>query len=279
MSAEVLEVESSDERFTAWMRGNLDRAAEHFRVRVAGEPVFGWRLRTISAPATGPAGDRWLRVESARPEWAGGQNWRGNSDAAELPARIPRPTVLGVTEWDSDGRRQRAELSTREPGLAPSSTDVLRAEIDISDGWWRDLRAALDQLRQVDTERVHVDQAGVSAQAEAAFSADLVVQRWETVHGDLHWTNLLAPRLVILDWESWGRGPVGTDAASLLCHSLLVPAVADRVRDTFADLLDTPDGRTAQRAVVAWMLARISHGDYPDMEQPLRDHSARLTAH
>lgn len=37
----ALEVESSDERFTTWMRDNLKRAAEHFGLRVVGEPVLG----------------------------------------------------------------------------------------------------------------------------------------------------------------------------------------------------------------------------------------------
>ncbi|MGH3832986.1 MAG: phosphotransferase [Pseudonocardiaceae bacterium] len=46
----------------------------------------------------------------------------------------------------------------------------------------------------------------------------LQINHWQTVHGDLHWGNLLQPRLGILDWETWGQGPAGTDIATLYCY-------------------------------------------------------------
>lgn len=46
----------------------------------------------------------------------------------------------------------------------------------------------------------------------------------------------------------WGRGLAGTDIATLLLYSLLVPEITQRVHATFADLLDTQAGRTAQLA-------------------------------
>ncbi|WP_146134754.1 phosphotransferase [Actinopolyspora mortivallis] len=63
---------------------------------------------------------------------------------------------------------------------------------------------------------------------------------WETVHGDLHWANLLRPELGLLDWSLWGRGPAGTDAATLYCYSLLAPRTAATVWHTFVDVLDAP---------------------------------------
>lgn len=43
-------VAEADALFCEWMRGNLDHAAAHFGLTLTGEPVFGWRLRTIGAP-------------------------------------------------------------------------------------------------------------------------------------------------------------------------------------------------------------------------------------
>jgi hypothetical protein len=269
-----LEMESSDERFQEWMRGNLDHAAGHFGLAVCGEPVFGWRLRTIGARAAGPDGQRWLRVVSDYPEWASGDGWTGNTDANVLTVQA-KPRVLDVLEW-TEGRVQRAEMMTLLPGRTVSPTDVLRHAVDLPASWWADLRRSIDQLRVAGTERVNADQELITKRALDAFGEDLRIDRWETVHGDLHWSNRLAPHLGILDWELWGRGPAGTDAASLLCHSLLVPAVAERVHATFADVLDTPTGRTAQRAVVARMLARVGGGDYPEMDKPLGRHAAVL---
>jgi len=116
---------------------------------------------------------------------------------------------------------------------------------------------------------VYTDQARISERTRDAFGAELHVGQWETVHGDLHWENLLAPQLGLLDWELGGRGPAGTDAATLLLHSLLVPTVAKRVHATFGDLLDTDAGQTAQLAVAARLLSRIAGGDYAELTELL----------
>ncbi len=111
----------------------------------------------------------------------------------------------------------------------------------------------------------------------AAFSdsTDVRVERWETIHGDLHWANLLTP-MGILDWELWGRGPAGTDAATLYCYSLAEPAVAQKVRDHVGDILDTSDGCRAQLYVVARLLHRANLGDHPHLVAPLRRHAEHL---
>lgn len=102
----------ADARFIEWMQLNLQQAAEHFDLKVTGEPTFGCRLRTMGAQATGPGGTRWLRVVSEFPEWASGDTWSGNTDAEALPP-IPRPHVIDVLEWTEAGwRRQRAEVMT-----------------------------------------------------------------------------------------------------------------------------------------------------------------------
>lgn len=97
------------------------------------------------------------------------------------------------------------------------------------------------------------------------------MHQWATIHGDLHWNNLLMPDFGLLDWELWGRGPAGTDAATLYCYSLLVPEMARTVRENFADILDTPAGQVAQIYVAARLLSRADQ-DYPDLTDPLRAH-------
>jgi aminoglycoside phosphotransferase (APT) family kinase protein len=77
------------------------------------------------------------------------------------------------------------------------------------------------------------------------------------VHGDLHWNNLLRPELGVLDWEGWGRGPAGTDAATLLHASVLAPATYRVVRSVFAEVLDSPTGRVAQLYAAARLLHRV----------------------
>lgn len=267
-----------DATFRNFQRYNLGRAAEHFGVTVTGSPSFGWRLRSIGAPVASEHGVSWLRVVSEEPQWAQGYAWTGNVDANTI-TNIVKPRVLDVFEWsERNWRNQRAELMTLVPGEPCSSTDVLRAPLNVPDVWWTELRASLDALAATPTERTHADQARVTDRVRGRFGdgVDTTVVRWATVHGDLHWSNLMRPRLGVLDWELWGAAPAGTDAATLLCYSLLLPEVAEQVRAMFADLLDSRTGRVAQLYVVARLLRRIDGGDYPELAEPLAAHARDL---
>lgn len=267
-----------DATFRNFQRHNVGRAAERFAVTVTGPPSFGWRLRSIGVPATGAHGPCWLRVVSEEPQWAQGYAWTGNVDANTI-TNVVKPRVIDVVEWsEHDWRSQRAELMTLVPGEPCSPTDVLRAPSDVPAEWWSDLRRSLDALAVTPTERVHADQTRVNERVRRRFGdhVDTVVTRWTTAHGDLHWANLLRPRLGVLDWELWGTAPAGTDAATLLCYGLLVPEVVGQVRDRFADVLDSPSGRVAQLYVVARLLRRIDGGDYPELAEPLAAHARTL---
>ncbi|EDY48845.1 hypothetical protein [Streptomyces clavuligerus] len=258
------------------MRQNLDRAAAHFGLTVTGEPGFGWRDRSISAPTHSPDGPRWLRVVSEQTQWAHGHGWTGNTDANALEG-LPKPHVLGIYEWDeADWRRQRAEVMTLMPGTPCSPTDTAPPGLDPPSTWWTDLRQALQHLAATTTDRISTDQDKIDHRVRAAFGEDVEIRidRWETVHGDLHWANLLSP-LTILDWELWGRGPAGTDPATLYCYSLTNPALAQRVREHFP-VLDTPDGHRAQLYAAARLLHRAQLGDHPHLGPPLKDHAQRL---
>lgn len=265
----------ADAHFNEWMRSNLLIAARHFGLRTSGEPVFGWRLRSIGSATHNDHGSCWLRVVSQEREWASGDPWTGTVQANAITG-IPKPRLLDVFEWD-DGRRQRAELTTLMPGKPCATSDVLRSQPELSSVWWTELGRTLDVLARVDTDRVHCDQQQVTSRIQNRFGSSINtnVGHWETVHGDLHWSNLMNP-FAVLDWELWGRGPAGTDAATLLCYSLLVPETVAAIREHFGDTLDTPTGRVAQLNVAARLLRRADDGDFPDLAVPLTDHTNQL---
>ncbi|MCD9142936.1 hypothetical protein [Streptomyces albireticuli] len=100
---------------------------------------------------------------------------------------------------------------------------------------------------------------------------------WTTAHGDLHWANLTAPGLRILDWEAWGRAPHGYDQATLYAYSLLQPATAARVRAAFPEL-DAPHTWTGQAVIAAELLQTLTRGDNHDLAGPLRAWACRLRA-
>lgn len=269
--------ELADQRHRDHMRVLLDEAAEGFGLELAGEVVFGWRDRTIGAPARGPHGDLWVRVTTEFPRWAYGKFWNGNADASAVTG-IPRPEVIEVAEWDDTPRRVRAEVATLLPGRVCSPTSYLHGRPQVGSDWWASLRGSLDRLAQVDTERVAVGQEAITRRLVVFFgeAIDPTVTSWCTAHADLHWNNLLGPDLGILDWESWGTGPAGPDAATLYCHSLTHPETAKQVHRVFGDQLDTPDGVRAQLFVITRLLLRIEHGDGLGPASLLHDHARLL---
>lgn len=267
-----------DAVFRNFQRHNLGRAAEHFGLTITGPPSFGWRLRSIRAPMVGPLGECWLRVVSEEPQWAQGYAWTGNVDANAI-GYIAKPRVLDVFEWpERDWRIQRAEVMTKVAGEPCSPTDVLRASLDVPAAWWSDLRRSLDALAVISTDRTHADQARVTDRVRRRIgnTVDTTATQWATAHGDLHWSNVMRPRFGVLDWELWGTAPAGTDAATLMCYSLLMPEITQRVHAMFGDVLDTATGRVAQLYVVACLLRRVDGGDHPDLAEPLARHADSL---
>lgn len=264
------DLSEADARFRQWMHDNLSHAAGHFGLTVTGAPQLGWLDRSISAPVQAADRQLWLRVVSEDEQWTGGEFWTGNLDA-NVFTTLSKPRVLDVYEWE-EWRRQRAELMTLAPGSPCSPTDTLRRPIDLPDQWWTQLRGTIEAVATTPTDRINADQALVTGRIQQYFgnSVNPAVRHWETVHGDLHWANLMAPDFCVLDWELWGRGPAGTDAATLLCHSLLVPDTAARVRDTFADMLSTDAGQLALLYVAARLLHRVDKGDHPELATPLK---------
>lgn len=260
-----------------WMREQLRIAADHFEMEPVGDVKWGWRDRTIGSRARSAAGDRWLRASWATLQWTKGDYWTGNDDARVI-VDVSKPAVLGLHEWGQDNYRVRAELMNLVSDPACSTSPELRSEITVPEHWWADLRASLAALAKVPTERGNADQNRVTRRLLMFFGdrVDPTVHSWQTAHGDLDWTNLTAPNLVLLDWESWGRKPAGYDAANLYVLALLAPDTAKQLHDTFADVLDSPAGILAQLYAITRYLRRVEHGDFLDYAGHLHAHARTL---
>lgn len=269
----------ADDAHREWMQQQLDHAAEHFLVSLVGAPVFGWRDRTVGSRTHN---GRWLRVSWSQTKWTGGDWWTGNEDAAGITG-VPKPTVLDVYDWrvidDEWGEcRNRAELMTFVEDKPCSTSPELQAELGLSEQWWSDLRNALDMLAEHHTKRGEVTQEDVTNRLLAYFGSgvDSKVTNWTTAHNDLNWTNVTAPNVVLLDWESWGVKMAGYDAASLYILSLLAPDTAKEVHDTFVDVLDSPDGKIAQLYVISRYLKRVEIGDFHNLADELHKHAHKI---
>jgi hypothetical protein len=273
---------AADEVFRVFLRHCLAVAAEHFGLITDGEPTFGWRLRTIGCRAhprmSGDGSPVWLRVLSQETEWERGPAWTAAIEANQIEG-VSKPHVLGVYEWvEQSWRIQRAEVSTLMPGQ-PCSTEPAPRQLSLPPpAWWADLRRSFIHIANTPTTRSHAAQASVDSRIRKRFGphVDTTVTAWETVHGDIHWANLMEPNCAVLDWELWGTAPAGTDAASLLCHSLLIPTLAQHVEAVFADKLAGESGQLAQLLVIGHLLDRADIGDHPALLGPLRQRADEL---
>lgn len=241
------------------------------------QTVFGWRDRTIGVPVLRDGEKLWLRATGEHKDWATGEDWQGNQDAATLSG-IPKPTLIGRVTWQEEVVVNCAELMTFVPEMACSRTPELRDEFHAPESWWRQLRHVLDVLGQQPTTRGAENPGRYHPYLRVFFGAraDHLKPAWRTEHMDVQWSNLTAPRLWVLDWESWGRAPAGYGAASLYCHSLLVPQTARKVHQVFADILDSPEGGYAQLCVISHLLKRALGGDYRDLVLSLHDLADRI---
>lgn len=271
----------SDQR--TWLDRQLAVATAHVKGIREGSPVFGWHDRTVGVRIDTPDGARWLRVISEHERWSSGDSWTGNSDASgKAFASVPKPMLVDVREWPVGDQRVRAELMTYVPDATLADDMILRSHVELPEAWWTALQQGLQTLAAVrDTKRVIIGDDVLRHHLLAAFGFDLDVDRldWSCAHGDLHWSNLTAPTLWILDWEHWDRAPRGYDIAVLYCASILVPDLARQVHQHFSDQLDTYSGQVAQLAAITKLLCRVEDGDHLDLAKPLHQHAADLLRH
>ncbi|WP_394426500.1 hypothetical protein [Streptomyces sp. SGAir0957] len=258
------------------MRRAHAAAARQFQVPASGPEVWGWQGRTLGRRA----GDCWLRVVAAAVDKASGRLWEGTALADELvPRSVPRPRLWGLFDWSTDDRAYRAEL-TEYVTTAPLAvgTPALTADIILSDVWWADLRAALETLATVPTDREAVRQRWIDNNFRRYLGIDPIqIRDYTTGHGDLHWANLTGTPLALLDWENWGRLPVGYDVGLLHAYSLATPATAARIRHEFHHVLGTAAGRAGELVVLGQLLQACSRGVHPALAPLIADRAEQLT--
>ncbi|WP_063759573.1 hypothetical protein [Kitasatospora sp. NRRL B-11411] len=251
-----------------------EKAARFLGLACTGPPVFGTSGTTVGRPAE----NVWLRVSRSsrlRAPRAAGQGTLGAEQL--VPAAVPRPRLHDTLDWTETGSFYQADVFDLV-GPAVSSTPDLHEDPGLSNDWWAGLRSALAGIGEAPSTKITIRQTWV----EEVFPKYLGIPAPTEIertpgHGDLQWANLTARPLKILDWERWGLVPVGYDPAVLWVSSLLVPAVAHRVREEFAGVLESPAGRVGQLVALAEMFQAVDRGYYPELAPLLADRARELT--
>lgn len=253
--------------------------AERLEVVLEDPPKWGWYDRTLGQRGVRDGVRVWVRTVTEQIHWVDEDFWSGNV-AANAITGVPKPSVVEWTETRDSDRWFRSEaLTFVEAPVASPSADLSPAAVPhIDAAWMTELRDALDALSGTRTDRVARTQEEVRQWLREYFGdrIDPNVDQWVTAHGDLHWANLTAPDLTMLDWEGWGVAPYGYDVATLYCYTLLAPSTAELLREVFADVLDSPDGVRSQLLAVARILRRTRGGEFDHLVLALHRHADAL---
>ena len=259
---------------TDGLDGAMAEACSRLGLTLADQPKHGYQGKSCGATVRTADGRLcWLKVTGitgAVAEWL-----RDGEESADGIRDVPKPSILKIADWSTGGTRWRAALMTLAPSgvLAPTPNDFPKIE-SISDAWIGDLKASLRSIGRLPPPRQKFDPKWVSRLLAEQFklNAPVRTEEWRTAHGDLQWSNLTAPKLTLLDWESWGAAPRGYDAARLIAFSCASPGLAERLRAAFAEEIDTPSGRVTQLFACAEMLAAIESGIFnPLLYQPTEE--------
>jgi hypothetical protein len=250
------------------------------RTMARGREAWGWRGRTLGRPVMTASGLAWLRVAFALTDQFVGLFWNGNVEAeAGLPRSISRPRLRAWHDWSEQQWLYRAELFDHTTFRPVADSAAIAVVPDLPHRWWAALRKALDDFEAVSTNRVAIQQGFVDWVMPRYLGAPidtLAPTSWATAHGELHYANLCAPDLSLLDWEGWGTAPRGYDVAMLHSYSLLVPEAAERVRRELGYILNTPDGRFAELVVISELLYAADRVSHSELIEPLRQRAAHL---
>jgi hypothetical protein len=227
-----------------------------------GEPRRSRWSQTVGGQIRGRDGTAsWVKIACISSELA---DWlRAGELTAPSVAGLPRPEILREFEWtDGSVRWHALQLS-----LAPSPVILGQPWIadpihSIEDRWIAELKRAIEATNKVPLARWAVHPGRIARVIAQRFGkrAPYAIDEWQTAHGDLNWSNVTAPDLMLLDWEFWGAAPRGYDAATLLAHSFIDPVLFRRVETVFADDLNTRSGIVSRLYQFASQLDKVETG-------------------
>jgi hypothetical protein len=250
--------------FEKWQASLLEESAR--RLGVALDSVGRvHRPYSVGSPIVFQGERAWLRVSTFLEHEMKWSAWRGTADAAAILG-VSKPALLHRIEWHAEVPVPvpvSAEILALVTDPPASRERFLLAVPDLPDDWFGDLAASLEALRAHPTDRrfpVH-NAEKYRHLLGATYGIPVpagIVPTFATEHTDLTWANITAPHFCILDMEHWGVAVTGYGAAYLYLTALGVPAVAARLHEALADVLDTPSGQYAQLVAAAIIIRNLT---------------------
>jgi hypothetical protein len=240
---------------------DLHEGCRRLGVTASGDPLLSYTRKAIGTVAVAPDGTRsWVKISALH---GTPSHWQRECELSSIVVGVPRPALIAHHAWAADHRQWLALQTTlsKSPAVEHSHWAGSRAA-RLGHSWIVQLRAALAAVAGLRTQRrlVTPDEVGQTIRRQFGPHVPQAADRWTVAHGDLSWSNVTAPDLELLDWESWGLAPHGFDAAKLVAFSCASPSLVTRLERAFADVLATPSGKVAQLFILANILEQMENG-------------------
>ena len=225
------------------LKQSLIKISKYFQIKLKNKPIYNWNDTAVSSKAIlAEEKPVWLRIQRIDcTEAKNNRAWGGEIDARLLRG-IQKSTLLDYYDWQDNKICWRALLlSYVDKKICSTHPILINSNFSPSIEWLKELKKNLTTLSKHKTNRVSLTQENINKKIEKIFDIQIntTLTKWTTIHGDLHWANLTYPRLYILDWDVWGKGPLGYDPALLLAFSADSCEVVNKIRNVFEDWLST----------------------------------------
>ena len=240
--------------------GAIDQACQRLELERAGHDRPVGRRYSVGAAVADPDGGRyWLKVAGYKDVFP--DKVREKLLGPPAIVGVPMPSILKTAEWTFDGIHWLAMQMALAPSPAIEKTAYAKENAgSVSDRWITSLKAVLERVAASNIDAKHrtsPERIRHSIVRRWGEGAPHMVDDWRFAHGDLHWSNVTAPHLMLLDWSERGLAPRGYDAAKLVICALYQPDLVRRLEEAFADDLESRSGRAAMLLLAANRLDRM----------------------
>jgi hypothetical protein len=236
----------------------------------------GFRRRSLGVQAVGADGAvSWVKISALR--GVATHRLREAELAAARIEGVSKPALKSKRAW-SEGDRHWLALQMAMAPSPPVEPALFAgaAAARIEAPWIASLKQAVDAVGRLKPDRSSITANEIRDLIRGRFGqVRCEVDEWRCAHGDLHWSNVTHPQIVLLDWEQWGLAPRGYDAAHLVVFSCTVPDLVRKLEDAFAADLDTASGRIAWLAILARRLTELDLGILDAAYRPHLDAMAK----
>lgn len=253
----------------------LNKALLKFTSKLKLNPLgkihYGWHSKSAGQKVIGSTKPFWIQLSLFESLNMTKSYVKRIEDANNLKG-INKPYLYKSFIYQEDNIFYAILLSdfVEEPLFTENS--YLIKDIDLHPQWLPNLKEQIDIMSQYPTKFISCRQELITRRINERYGdISCQISSWGTIHGDLNWQNVTAITPYLLDWEGWGKGPLGLDFCFLYCFSLLAPRTANEVKTFFSDYFQSSQGSICLLFVCCELLRMTEiYKDHENLYEPLK---------